>query len=220
MELSKEDLKTLKLFAYMCKSYGIDEAVVEVQFYGGSADYFDNYAYEVDGPSKVELYDAISNLIQRIIDENDLSDYAYDDSTERGYLSFNFDCNERNLKVVGYSYVMSSKPMGDRFEEEQLSENYPSVIEFLNELKNSGEVTKEVYFNGGGDSGEVEAYGISRGVEDFLYRWLSEFYGGWEINEGSYGDFVFDTQDMSVTLNFNENVEMAESNGQVFYVEF
>lgn len=220
MELSREDLKTLKLFTYMCKSYGIDEAEVQVQFYGGGDSDIDAYAYESNGPSKVEMYDAINDLIQRIIDENDLSDYAYDDSTERGYLSFNFDCNERNLKVVGYSYVISSNPMGARFEEEQLSENYPSVIEFLNELKNSGEVTKEIYFNGGGDSGEIETYGTSRGVEDFLYRWLSEFYGGWEINEGSYGEFVFDTQDMSVTLNFNENVEISESNGQVFYVEF
>ncbi len=220
MELSKEDLKTLKLFAYMCKSYGIDEAEVQVQFYAGDIDYIDTYAYETDGPSRVELYDTITHLIQRIIDENDLSDYAYSDTTERGYLSFNFDCNERNLKVVGYSYVMSSKPMGDRFEEEQLSENYPSVIEFLNELKNSGGVTKEVYFNGGGDSGEIESSGIPKDVESFLYRWLSEFYGGWEINEGSYGEFVFDTQDMSVTLNFNENVEISESNGQVFYVEF
>ncbi len=220
MELNKEDLKTLKLFSYICKSHGIDEAELDIQIYGGSVDYIGDYAYEIDGPSKVELYDAISNLIQRIIDENDLTDYAYDDSTDRGFLTFNFDCNERNLKVVGYSYVLSSNPMGDRFEEEQLSEKYPSIIEFLNELKNSGEDIKEVYFNGGGDSGEIETYGIPNDVENFLYRWLSEFYGGWEIDQGSHGEFVFDTNDMSVTLNFNENTESTESNGQVFYVEF
>ena len=78
----------------------------------------------------------------------------------------------------------------------------------------------KVSFAGSGDSGYIENYGVNEdderfdlpgGVEDVLYRMLSR-YGGWEINEGSQGDFTIDCNQKVIILEYGENFEASKSN--------
>jgi hypothetical protein len=41
-------------------------------------------------------------------------------------------------------------------------------------------------------------------VERLVFDCLAEKHLGWEINEGSYGDVVFDVAERAITLNYNE----------------
>jgi hypothetical protein len=85
--------------------------------------------------------------------------------------------------------------------------------------KSQGVDVGVVYFNGGGDSGEIESsmsfqggsINLPRGIEGSLYGWLESFYGGWEINEGSQGHFSFDFDEGTVQLFFEENYEESDT---------
>lgn len=221
-KITESQAKTLKLFSYYCMSHGSSEVNYDIYVSDGSNDWHEDYCLGTDG-TRIELYEAISNVINELCDEHNLYDTI--DYENRGNLRFNFDCKERKLKVTASEVVMRNNELGD----EKLEDDLPSVvIEFLNELKSEGISEGTVEFNGGGDSGEIYDsletekgnFKIERGVEDFLYRWLGEFYGGWEINEGSHGNFVFYTDNNSVQLDFNEHTEDEEDLGQVFYTQF
>jgi hypothetical protein len=75
-----------------------------------------------------------------------------------------------------------------------------------------------VKFDGNGDSGSIEGAEDEDGaiidlpadIEDWCYNQLESNYGGWEINEGSNGSFIFNTEKNEVILDFawnNENTE-------------
>jgi hypothetical protein len=78
-------------------------------------------------------------------------------------------------------------------------------------------------YNGGGDSGYIEShfdsgarnpYGesVPTEVEEWCYQQLEENFGGWEINEGSQGEFQFDFNEKTVILSHAYNVEESRSN--------
>jgi hypothetical protein len=41
-------------------------------------------------------------------------------------------------------------------------------------------------------------------IEELCYDLLGEHHGGWQDNDGSYGEFVLDVADRSITLDMNE----------------
>ena len=51
-------------------------------------------------------------------------------------------------------------------------------------------------------------------VEQLCYDYLEDKCGGWEINEGSYGEFIFYVDERKVVLDFNERV--MEVNSKTF----
>jgi len=74
------------------------------------------------------------------------------------------------------------------------------------------------HFNGYGDSGEMEDLtvepsnvqiedGLREELENFL---LEQLPGGWEINEGSFGDFVIDVSEGQVALDASWRTEQSE----------
>ncbi len=53
-------------------------------------------------------------------------------------------------------------------------------------------------------------------IEKLVYVLLEQNHAGWEINEGAYGDFVFDVAEQTITLNYNERIETSEYTQHVF----
>jgi hypothetical protein len=47
-------------------------------------------------------------------------------------------------------------------------------------------------------------------MDDLAYRALSDF-GGWEINEGSQGNIVFNLEDKNASANLTWNTENTET---------
>lgn len=53
-------------------------------------------------------------------------------------------------------------------------------------------------------------------IEQIAYDFLRETHEGWENNEGAYGDFHFDVNDRTITLDYNERIETSEYTQHVF----
>ena len=78
-------------------------------------------------------------------------------------------------------------------------------------------------YNGGGDSGYIESSFDETGdavpseIEDWCYAQLESNYGGWEINEGSDGRFIFNFNDSTIVLDHTYNTE--ETSEDTIYEE-
>ena len=71
----------------------------------------------------------------------------------------------------------------------------------------------KIPYNGGGDSGYIESSFEPTGdevppeIEHWCYDQLENAFGGWEINEGSDGVFIFDFNNSTITLEHTYNTE-------------
>jgi hypothetical protein len=61
-----------------------------------------------------------------------------------------------------------------------------------------------------------EAFTVKEAIERLAYDFLEETHGGWEDNQGAYGDFLFDVAERTITLNYNERIETFEYTQHVF----
>ena len=130
--------------------------------------------------------------------------------------NYNFEINpeERMVRIYGnYSYYTEGEQENNLYDTDELPEE---IIEFLNKLSEEGHGELEVNFQGGGDSGWVEEDGRTRKddnykipdvVENYCYELLNK-YPGWEVNEGSQGEFYFDSSKMMVSFDFQYNEEV------------
>jgi hypothetical protein len=48
---------------------------------------------------------------------------------------------------------------------------------------------------------------VNDAVETLVYAFLEETHGGWENNEGAYGEFTFNVAERTITLDYNERYE-------------
>ena len=53
-------------------------------------------------------------------------------------------------------------------------------------------------------------------IESLAYDFLEQTHGGWEDNEGAYGEFTFDVAQRTITLDYNERVETSEYSQHMF----
>jgi len=223
--VTDEQAKTLKLFAYYTQGYGKKEVNTGIYTQDCQEDWRDDEWYG-DG-SNLESYEAIDNCINQIIEEHDLFEKLMSDCDNRGQLNINIDCVERTLKIDAYETKFDTNPSNDMLELSDIeSEDLIKIFNYMKSKKYSEGVVK---FAGGGDSGEIESRieydgnftkQIPEGVESFFYEWLENHFGGWEINEGSQGQFIFNANEGNLELQFGENTEEQYGLGQVFYAKF
>lgn len=58
--------------------------------------------------------------------------------------------------------------------------------------------------NGDGNlNDETQPVTLAAAVEDLCYAWLGQDHCGWQDNDGSFGEFVFDVTKRTVELTFN-----------------
>jgi len=70
---------------------------------------------------------------------------------------------------------------------------------------------KKTFVEVGGSEGKVREI-----VEQVCYDKLQASHGGWEINEGAYGIFIFDVLNRKVNLEYNERIEEVRSSEEIF----
>jgi len=223
--VTDEQAKTLKLFAYYTQGYGKKEVNTGIYTQDCQEDWRDDEWYG-DG-SNLESYEAIDNCINQIIEEHDLFEKLMSDCDNRGQLNINIDCVERTLKINASETKFDTNPSSDMLELSDIESK--DLIKIFNYMKSKKYSEGVVKFGGGRDSGEVESRieydgkftkQIPKEVESFFYEWLENHFGGWEINEGSQGRFVFNADDGNLELEFEENTEEQYGLGQVFYAKF
>src|SRR5579872_1909471 len=55
----------------------------------------------------------------------------------------------------------------------------------------------------GDDAIKVEEHPVAQAIETLCYDFLEQEHGGWENNDGAYGEFTFDVANRTVELEFN-----------------
>jgi hypothetical protein len=229
-EITEDQLKSLKLFAIYCQGYGADEVNHTIYTMNCEEDWRDDRFYPTNGVSGIEGYDRINEVLDQIIDQNELFENSVTDCEYRGQLVFNIDCKERTLTVNAWEWQYGYNESSASWTLEEIKEDdedyYNEVIQVF-EMLGDGR-TASVSFEGSGDSGSLNDYmdiegqseDISAGLEDLLYKLLSNHYDGWENNEGASGDFIFNPSDGEIQLEFLENTEEEVSVPLNFTIKF
>lgn len=57
---------------------------------------------------------------------------------------------------------------------------------------------------------------LTEAIEHLVYDALSETHGGWELNEGAYGEFVFDVPTQEIRLDYHERITVTEFSSHTF----
>lgn len=63
---------------------------------------------------------------------------------------------------------------------------------------------------------EARTLSVREAIEHLVYDALSETHGGWENNEGAYGEFVFDVPALEIRLDYNERITSSEYYAHTF----
>lgn len=54
---------------------------------------------------------------------------------------------------------------------------------------------------------------VPEAIETLAYDFLEDTHGGWENNEGAFGEFTFTVAERKITLDYNERIETSEFHG-------
>jgi hypothetical protein len=227
VNITEEQAKTLKLFSYYAQSYGKKEVNKSIYTVDCVLDWKDDgWVY---AGARLESYDAIDTVINEIIEENDLLTKSVTDCDNKGTLIISIDCVNRNLSIDAYETVIDVRPSTDILSLAELEEEDESLTNIFNYMKSAGYTRGEVVFGGGGGDGNIEPFilyddqiseRLPNKVENFFYEWLSNYYYGWQNEEGSQGSFIFHSDTDILELDFEENHFDDNSLGQVFYTDF
>jgi hypothetical protein len=199
-------------------SLGIKYGNIEIGIEGGwdniewrEITHFSNN-YNADIPEGLIL---ILKKIVNYVVENDLGE-VYGSELEWFRGEFDIDTVRQEISVSEYwTEYDTNDVVSSEFEDE------PELFETIDLLFFRGEKKPKeltVRFEGSGDSGylndnfENTMLTLPAGIEDWCYTTLENSFGGWEINEGSSGNFVFNLEDKTVTLNYYENIEVGRTN--------
>jgi len=172
-----------------------------------------------------EIPDGLVPILKKIIGYVD-DDGLYSDLPNDGYIDYQrFDITINAMSgEISLTHSYSFQTEGDTQGVE-----YDDMIEEWEEkgVFDDIEIPEDNYlvlkYNGGGDSGYIEShfdsgarnpYGesVPTEVEEWCYQQLEENFGGWEINEGSQGEFQFDFNEKTVILSHAYNIEESRSN--------
>lgn len=224
VNLTPEQKKTLQLFSYYVQSHGENEVNLTVILDNCNIDWLPDYA--LANSTRVDLYDTISSLIEEFSSKDEL--FTDSNCEGRGELDWNIDCKEKKVKVILYQENMSYNTLGNSLYFDDVPEKFSDSFEsFIKKLSESSLIEKRVSFNGSGDSGYIDDFimdDISISIPDdvmtILYKLLNQTLGGWEINEGSQGDFLFNLEEKVLELSVEENIQDNECLGTVLYFEF
>jgi hypothetical protein len=211
--LTPEDKKYLKFFVKYLQSYGEKTGTFRFEDFGSGYDYEgggdtlqleENYYLEIP-PTIVPIMDKIVRYCQQNIPD-------VEDDISSSSLEIMVDMDGS----IGAEYCWRFFTVDNLHNSFDVSDGLEKVFNELDEENISGTIF--VTFDGNGDSGSIEqaedesghSVNLSTEMEDWCYNILENNYGGWEINEGSSGKFIFNTEDRTCELEFGWNNENTE----------
>lgn len=219
---TEQELKYIKIFFKYLKAHGHDYGTFEIleydKYWENSWRYreFFNDRLNIEEDYYMEVLPFMNDIIMKITKH--CSDLVPDDvDSERAKLEIKFNVPDLAIIVEYVWYEDQDDPDYMEWTEEEIEEDKEEFIPIFEALERNKISFLRVGFNGYGDSGEIEDWTDSDGgrvntirvIEDFCYQKL-ENYGGWEINEGSYGSFEFNTNPKYIELHFNWRNEVEE----------
>ena len=231
--LTPEDKKYLRGVSNYLRSYGMIDGSIEIDIDSG----YDFDSSDIDWKNithfsnnyRAEVPEGLISILEKImkyIDDESLFKMPEDDDISYERVDFDIDTERQEISVNHWwSFYDTGDSNSVEWEGEQGKEIFEEwqeegVFDEL-EIPDNGILT--VKYNGGGDSGFIEntfeeiGDQVPATIEDWCYNELEDHFGGWEINEGSDGEFVFDFNNMTITLNHSYNIE--ETTSDTIYKE-
>ena len=225
--LTPEDKQILRVVSNYLRSEGLREGTIEIDMeYGDiSEDQIENYryfsnSYNVEIPDELTLL--LKKVLSKVLEEGLLKTPDVDDlNYER--ISLEIDTLSKSLTIEHFwSYYSRGETDAnswtvDDYEDEEENPIVKMFQDILQENPNTPKnKTLTLRYNGSGDSGYIEDYfeeggDVPSSVQDWCYRQLENHHGGWEINEGSDGQFIFNLNEETVELLHTFNNEESET---------
>ena len=228
--LSPEDKKMLKRTAYYLKSLGASSGSIRTYIDGENLDedsfnfnrtqYFDNL-YGVEIPHFA--IPVLQKILSYIID-NGLFKEPDVDGINSEAVEFLIDCDSEEISFQhDFSYYGEGEGETNSYTEDDYDEtgNENPVTNVFRIIEDDSEITPRngflnLRYNGSGDSGYIDDYfeeggAVPSDIANFCYDQLENQHGGWEINEGSQGNFEFDIKNKVIYMNHTNNTEENET---------
>jgi hypothetical protein len=220
--LTPNEKKYLGKISRYLKSMGMSygEILFEMEPDDDEISYRENYfPTNFENNYTAEIPDGLVPILKKIIDYVD-DEGLYDEVPNDAYIDYQrfeitIDSDKREISLTHiYSFLTEGGSEGVE---------YDDMIEEWEEkgIFDDTEIPEDNYlalkYNGGGDSGYIESnfesgQSVPTEVEEWCYQQLEENFGGWEINEGSQGEFQFDFNEKTVILSHAYNIEESRSN--------
>ena len=177
-----------------------------------------NYSVEVL-PQLIQIIRKVIYHVDELNPELDYGGAGDDDITYQEY-DFIIDTVHNDISVThSYSYYGRGSGHSIMFDSDDDKARFDRWMENeMSEIEVPEDGILRVSFNGGGDSGYLDSDfypthdAVPAAIEDWCYNELESNYGGWEINEGSDGDFIFDFNNSTVELNLTYNEQFTVTN--------
>jgi hypothetical protein len=206
----KSNLPNFKLLYFFLKSEGLDHITVPFNIQSGEIDdsYYEYVMSKINLPQR--LKDFYGKLVNLVIEEDFNIDYD-----NYHTIDVTYDIDDNQLIIRDNEVVTVTRDSGTSREIDS-----PDLLETMKDWLNKGITIIRVDFNGGGDSGYIEDngydekgtnYPIPASMEDFLYNMIESNFGGWEINEGSQGQFEIYNDSSEIILSIGVNEEETET---------
>jgi hypothetical protein len=220
--LTPEEKQYLRRISNYLGSMGMQDGNIEIDMDNGwqfnyedvNWDFVTHFTnnYNADIPS------GLIPILQKIMKYCDEHNLIKENDEDINYQRLEYDIDVDSKKISfnhWWSFYSKGEGSSVTWEDEQGKEQFEhweesGVFEDLT-IPDDGILT--IQYNGSGDSGYLEnsfnetSDGVPASIEDWCYRELSDNYSGWEINEGSDGQFIFNFHDMTIELIHTENIE-------------
>lgn len=221
--LTPEEKQYLRRISNYLGSMGMQDGNIEIDmdnqeefdYENVDWDYITHFTnnYNADIPSGLI---PILQKIMKYCDDNNLIKEPDNDDTNYQRLEYDIDVDSKKISFTRWwSFYTRGEGSSVTWEDEQGKSLFEHWEEsgVLEDLTIPDDGILIVTYNGSGDSGYLESSfnetgdGVPAAIEDWCYRELSDNYSGWEINEGSDGQFIFNFHDMTIELVHTENIE-------------
>ena len=201
MELSDQLKKELKKYCLLLHAYS-DTSWTTQLWFEADDDYIERFSKILFNNHRTNQVMEVPPIIKNFL-EDLRSNLNFDEIYEiwpgenycRGYLIFKFEPEDELFELVIDFEVekVDDYTFNNEIDDFELTEENKTYID--NAIENN--VVSNVTFDGGGDSGYIESVDsedreVPKFILDILYEILELNYGGWEINEGSMGEFKID----------------------------
>jgi hypothetical protein len=226
--LTPEEKKYLNRTCNYLASMGMTEGTISIELENEQGDlsqedieweyvqHFENN-YRADLPGG--LRPILQKVMNHVIDEGVFESPDFDAMSYQN-IGIEIDCERKELTVT-HDYSYYSRDDGHSIEYDS-DEDKARFDEWMEEDMQDIEVPSDgiltLSYNGGGDSGYIESSfneisdAVPASIEDWCYKQLEDQFGGWEINEGSDGRFIFNFNNSTVNLEHTFNTEENATN--------
>lgn len=224
--LTPEDKQYLRRVCNYLGSLGMDAGEIEFEMddYGDSLDYSNihwNHITHFSNNYRADIPSGLIPILQKIAkyasDEQMYSSETPDvDTMSWQKFEISINCDNQDIAFNHYwSWYDRGDSTGVSWDNEEGREKFEEweKDDVLTDLEIPQDGILTLRYNGSGDSGYIESSFEENGdsvpstIEDWCYNQLESHFGGWEINEGSDGEFIFDFNNMTIELNHTYNTE-------------